>query len=276
MESPKIDHERTCATPGMPFITVSSNAALLLDLLGGDPGPLRNDVDVVVGDVGVRFDRQSMEGDRRPTQTGVFRSRAPENGSGARSRRSFGSLLLQETDPSPVLRMSATTRCPGATPDSTTGLLGPGNISAAFILDPAELMATGGHEDPLAVVQVQNGCSGHTVACRLAAAALQRRGDEDAEAQNVAGVRNLNAHFRVWMLGLSNCSMSLTRAGQHLIGILVHAEFSLSAGCAPAADRSLRCRSRSSHRRSATAKTLMPPAAADQCPRGPRWSRSAR
>ena len=39
---------------------------LLLDLLGGDAGPLRDDIDVIVGHVGVSLDRQPMKRDNAP------------------------------------------------------------------------------------------------------------------------------------------------------------------------------------------------------------------
>ncbi len=39
---------------------------LLLHFLGGTAGPLRDDVDVIVGDVGIGFDGQVLEGDRAP------------------------------------------------------------------------------------------------------------------------------------------------------------------------------------------------------------------
>ena len=44
------------------------NRDLLLDLLGRDPGPLRDDLDVVVGHVRIRFDRQIVERDRAPDE----------------------------------------------------------------------------------------------------------------------------------------------------------------------------------------------------------------
>ena len=37
---------------------------LLLDLLGGDAGPLSDNLDVVIGDIRVGFDREVMEGNR--------------------------------------------------------------------------------------------------------------------------------------------------------------------------------------------------------------------
>src|SRR5262249_42458655 len=41
---------------------------LLLDLLGGAAGPLRDDVDVGVGDIGVGFDGELVKRDRAPDQ----------------------------------------------------------------------------------------------------------------------------------------------------------------------------------------------------------------
>ena len=39
---------------------------LLLDFFGGAAGPLRNDLDVVVGDIRIGFDRKGVEGDGAP------------------------------------------------------------------------------------------------------------------------------------------------------------------------------------------------------------------
>ena len=41
---------------------------LLLDLFGGNSRPLRDDLDVVVGHVGIGFDGKLMEGDRSPAE----------------------------------------------------------------------------------------------------------------------------------------------------------------------------------------------------------------
>ena len=44
------------------------NGDLLLDLLGGDAGPLRDDLDVIVRHVGIGFDGKLMERDRAPDE----------------------------------------------------------------------------------------------------------------------------------------------------------------------------------------------------------------
>ena len=44
------------------------NRDLLLHLLGGDSRPLRDDLDVVVRDVGIGFDRKLMERNRAPDE----------------------------------------------------------------------------------------------------------------------------------------------------------------------------------------------------------------
>ena len=44
------------------------NRHLLLDLFGGDSGPLRDDLYVVVSHVGISFDGQLREGNRPPAQ----------------------------------------------------------------------------------------------------------------------------------------------------------------------------------------------------------------
>ncbi len=47
------------------------NGDLLLDLFGGDPRPLRNDFDVVIGDVGICLDRELVKGNRAPREEAV-------------------------------------------------------------------------------------------------------------------------------------------------------------------------------------------------------------
>ena len=42
------------------------NGDLLLHFFRRAPGPLRNDLDVVIGNVGIGFDRQIVERDQRP------------------------------------------------------------------------------------------------------------------------------------------------------------------------------------------------------------------
>ena len=44
------------------------NRDLLLHFFGGAARPLRDDLDVIVGDVGVGFHRKVVEGDRAPNQ----------------------------------------------------------------------------------------------------------------------------------------------------------------------------------------------------------------
>ena len=51
----------------MPFTAIlDRNGDLLLDFFGGAAGPLRDDLDVVVGYVGIRFHRQIVERDHAP------------------------------------------------------------------------------------------------------------------------------------------------------------------------------------------------------------------
>ncbi len=42
------------------------NGDLLFDLLGGNPRPLCNDIDVVIRNVGIRLNRQALEGNDAP------------------------------------------------------------------------------------------------------------------------------------------------------------------------------------------------------------------
>src|ERR1700751_2430140 len=51
---------------------------LLLDLFGGNAGPLGNDVYVVVGDVRIRFDGKLMKGNRSPDKQQKRRSHDQE------------------------------------------------------------------------------------------------------------------------------------------------------------------------------------------------------
>ena len=44
------------------------NGDLLLHLFGGAAGPLRDDLNVVVGDIGIGFDREIVKGDRAPDE----------------------------------------------------------------------------------------------------------------------------------------------------------------------------------------------------------------
>ena len=63
-ERPNSENDRRCVTCGMPFITISSGiVTLLLDLFGGDSRPLGDDLDVVVGDVGIGLDGKRVKRD---------------------------------------------------------------------------------------------------------------------------------------------------------------------------------------------------------------------
>ncbi len=68
---------------------------LLLDLLRGDAGPLSDDIDVVVGNVGICLDGQPMEGDDAPGEQKNSDRQEQEGGSGAQSRPASESLRLQ-------------------------------------------------------------------------------------------------------------------------------------------------------------------------------------
>ena len=68
-ERPKSENERRCTTCGMPFIGgFERDGDLLLDLLGGDAGPLGDDLDVIVGHVGVGLDGKIVEGNDAPDE----------------------------------------------------------------------------------------------------------------------------------------------------------------------------------------------------------------
>ena len=50
----------------LPKLDFDGDGDLLLGFFGGSAGPVRDDVDVVVGDVGVGFDGEILEGDGFP------------------------------------------------------------------------------------------------------------------------------------------------------------------------------------------------------------------
>src|SRR5271168_1624502 len=56
--------------------SLERNGDLLLDLLSGDAGPLRDDLDIVIRDVGIGLNRQIVEGDDSP---GKQHDRQPED-----------------------------------------------------------------------------------------------------------------------------------------------------------------------------------------------------
>ena len=69
LERPASDVDRRWVMCGMPAIWISmGDGNLLLDLFGGAAGPLRDDLHVVVGDVGVSLNRQVVERDDAPSE----------------------------------------------------------------------------------------------------------------------------------------------------------------------------------------------------------------
>ena len=61
-------------------VDLDGNGDLLLDVFGGAAGPLRDDLDVVVGDVGIGFDGEVVERDGCPRRRGGRRLRGPAIG----------------------------------------------------------------------------------------------------------------------------------------------------------------------------------------------------
>ena len=76
-------------------LDLDGDGDLLLNLFGGASGPLRDDLDVVVGDVGVGFDGQVVERDDAPGEEEDRRRRRPAIDCSAQNRRALGS----STDP---------------------------------------------------------------------------------------------------------------------------------------------------------------------------------
>ena len=69
LERPKRDVERRCARCGRSVhLNFNRNGDLLFHFFRGAARPLRNDLHVVVGDVGIGFDGQIVKRDRPPDQ----------------------------------------------------------------------------------------------------------------------------------------------------------------------------------------------------------------
>ena len=98
LESPASEVERRCVKCGRPFICdFDRNRDLLLDFFGGAAGPLRDHLDVVIGNVGIGFDRKIVKRNRAPDQQQQCPRPAPGSGCSAQNRRGGGScgLLLR-------------------------------------------------------------------------------------------------------------------------------------------------------------------------------------
>jgi hypothetical protein len=78
----------------MPAIWISTgNRHLALNLLGRAARPLRDDLDVIVGDVRIGFNREGTEGDNAPCGEDNVRRQARASGSGEQNRQSLESRV---------------------------------------------------------------------------------------------------------------------------------------------------------------------------------------
>ena len=75
-------------------LNLDRDGDLLLDLFGGAAGPLGDDLDVVVGDVGIGLDGEIVEGDRAPAEQHKGRPRGPASDCSVQNRSDRESLLI--------------------------------------------------------------------------------------------------------------------------------------------------------------------------------------
>src|SRR5579883_1779354 len=66
LDSPNSDVERNATSSGNPFMDLDGNRDLLLDFFGGAPGPLCDDLDVVVRHIRISFHRKRFERNGAP------------------------------------------------------------------------------------------------------------------------------------------------------------------------------------------------------------------
>ena len=159
VERPKIDQERTWATPGMPVITVSIGMVTCCSICSAEmPGHWVMTSTVVVRDVGIGFDGKPMERNDAPAKQQDRSRPARESGSSAQSRRACGSLRLQRGF---QLKYVGDHLLAGR--DAGENLLPvPRQHLAGIHFNALELISSGRDEDPVAVVQVKDGRAGTT------------------------------------------------------------------------------------------------------------------
>ena len=165
------------------------NGDLLFDLLGGTSGPLDDDGDVVVGDVGVGLDGEVVEGDDAPAEEqdadgeddeSVVEREVDELSDHA------GSLLLRRFFELKGLRGDLLACGEAARDDNTVTW----NIVPGVHGDAAEgAGGSGGHEDPVLVMEVQDGIR-RDDDCGLRLQAVEGGGGEEADAEAIALVGN--------------------------------------------------------------------------------------
>src|SRR5580692_9764170 len=146
------------------------NGDLLFDFFGGAPGPLGDDLDIIIGNVGIRLDGEIVKGDRSPNEQ--------ENG----DRQHDEAVVQREVDDCADHRMVLGVAARFIGPLLFRGILHHqcvyndrlpgldageyqlhlvGESGAGFYFDTAEFFVASGHVDPIAVVQVQNRGGGH-------------------------------------------------------------------------------------------------------------------
>ena len=132
------------------------NGDLLLDLLGGDARPLRDDIDVVVGDVRIGLDRQ-MWNEMMPQAKSRMPIARTRSGFGARNRLACESLRLHRGF---QLQNILDDLLAGRDAGENFLLISRQHAARAHFHAP-ELFLAGRHEDPFAVVQMQDGAGRH-------------------------------------------------------------------------------------------------------------------
>ena len=136
------------------------NRDLLLHFLGRPARPLRDDGDVVVGDIGVRLDRQVVERDGAPDQQQDGHRQDHEPVVEREIDKTANHLLLHR-----ILQHERVLRPVARRDPETTSCMSCEHVSAGDF-DSAECAFSGGHVDPFAVVQMQDRGRGHRVCLR--------------------------------------------------------------------------------------------------------------
>ena len=190
---------------------------LLLDLFGGAAGPLRDDLDVVVGDVGIGLDGQVVERDDAPDEQQNGERRGPASGCSAQNRRARESFTGPPCSAAPA--RSRRPAGPASMPESDLLHIAAASMSPPTHRRRAELAVAGRHIDPVAIMQVKHRGGGHR-ACGLELSCRGRwRWQTCRGASECPGSSTWMRTLAVRMLGIEHGADVADRARQNAIGI---------------------------------------------------------
>ena len=197
----------------MPAIWISSGIGnLLLDLFGRASRPLRDDLDVVVGDVRIGLDGKVVKRDDAPTE---------EQDGEAKDQPAVVQRKIDETANhywSAVFCSASafeTTCWPTSMPESISCIL-PGKVVAASHWHAAELAVARGNVDPVAIVQVEHRSGGH-LRVGLKGLAMDRRRGKHSYTHQRIGVFHLDAHLGGANLGIEDSANVADDSGQNTV-----------------------------------------------------------